>query len=202
VRNRASAPAEEILMETDATAFVEAGLAALADSIERRGELRTLQMATVDRDDHPDLRSVILRAFEREPSARAEIHSDARAAKVGDILRTDRVALLAWSAEAQLQIRLRGSARLHRADAIASARWETLSTNARDPYGTRAVPGTPIADPADRPHLPPNEQFAQFVVIRVQIFAVDVLKLGPHGDQRRASGLFTSSDLAAHWVGA
>ncbi len=135
-------------METDATAFVEAGLAALADSIERRGELRTLQMATVDRDDHPDLRSVILRAFEREPSARAEIHSDARAAKVGDILRTDRVALLAWSAEAQLQIRLRGSARLHRADAI------------------------------------------------------DVLKLGPHGDQRRASGLFTSSDLAAHWVGA
>ena len=189
-------------MKTDAISFIEDGLATLHRSIEDHGDVRNIQLATIAPAGDPDLRTVVLRAFERTPDPCAELHSDARAAKVGDIAHADRVALLAWSPPERLQIRLRGSARLHRADHVARARWETLSANARKPYGMRTPPGAPKAEPDDQSHLPPDEAFRQFVVIRVALLDIDILKLGPHGDQRRARGLFTSSGVTAHWVGA
>ena len=108
---------------------------------------------------HRALRTVVLRAFKQAPDPCAEMHSDARAAKIGDIAHADRVALLAWSAAERLQIRLRGSARLHREDDIARTCWETLSINARKAYGRRAQPGAPTDDPDDQSNLPPTEAF-------------------------------------------
>ena len=187
---------------TDATAFIADGLAALHRSIDDRGELRNIQLATLSPEGAPSLRTVVLRAFKQAPDPCAEMHSDARAAKIGDIAHADRVALLAWSAAERLQIRLRGSARLHREDDIARTCWETLSINARKAYGRRAQPGAPTDDPDDQSNLPPTEAFRQFVVIRVALFEVDMLRLGPHGDQMRACGAFTSNGVAARWVGA
>ncbi len=182
--------------------FLETGLAALEHALDAHGDdLRNVQLASIGADGRPTLRTLVLRGFTRAPAV-AEMHSDARAGKVGDIAREPRVSLLAWSSEARLQLRFEGTARLHRDDAVARARWDALSENARKPYGLRAHPGTPIADPRDQPHLPAAERFGQFVVILVTLDGLDVLRLGEGGSQTRAAGRFGDDGLAAHWVGA
>ncbi len=188
-------------MQTTAHAFIETALSALERSLHDRGsDLRNVQLATLSPEGRPGLRTLVLRGFERSP-ARAEMHSDARAAKVRDIAHASQVTLLAWSSADQLQIRLEGDARLHRDDDVARVRWDGLSPNARNTYGLRAHPGTPVADPDDRTHLPADQQFLQFAVILVSLTGIDVLRLGPEGSQTRACGRFTASGIDARWSG-
>lgn len=187
-------------MQTSALEFIEVGLVALERSVrDHDGELRNIQLATLSPDLHPGLRTLVLRSFERSPPG-AEMHSDARADKVRDIAQAGQVTLLAWSGAEHLQLRFEGTARLHCDDELARERWDTLSQNARNTYGHVAIPGTPIADPEEQAHLPPDEQFRQFTVILVSLATIDVLRLGPGGQQTRASGRFTASGITAAWI--
>ena len=189
-------------MQEPALAFIEAGLSALEHSLDDRGnEFRNVQLATSRPGGYPGLRTLVLRSFERFPAC-AEMHSDARAGKVRDIAQASQVTLLSWSPADHLQLRFEGNARLHRDDDVARARWDKLSPKARNTYGLRAEPGTPIADPEEQVHLPPDEQFRQFTVILVSLSNVDVLRLDPDGGQTRAYGRFTPSGITAHWIGA
>ncbi len=189
-------------MTLQALSFIEAGLAALERSLEERsGDLRNVQLATVGADGRPNIRTVVLRGFDRA-AATAEIHSDIRAVKVRDIAHAPRVALLAWSTDEHLQLRFAGSAALHSGDDLARDRWAKLSPSGRKPYGLRADPGSPIADPADQTHLPPAEQAEWFAVIVVSLETVDVLRLEAAGGQTRASACFSPCGLEARWIGA
>ena len=188
-------------MQTPALSFIEAALTALERSLDdRQSDFRNIQLATSSPDGHPGLRTLVLRGFERS-TATAEMHTDARAGKTRDIAHTSLVTLLAWSPADHLQLRLRGSARLHRDDDVARARWDKLSANARNTYGLRSVPGLPITDPGDQSHLPPEEQFQQFTVILVSLTDIDVLRLEPKGGQTRAYGRFEFSSITARWIG-
>ncbi len=176
-------------------------MAQLANAVHDRGnDLRNVQLATVSPDGQPDLRTLVLRGFDR-PQALLEMHSDRRAGKVQDIDRSSAVAVLAWSLADQVQLRFKGTARLHQADGIAHARWDALSPNARGAYGLRSDPGHPVEHSGDQSHLPPGEQFQQFVVILVGAASVDMLRLGPGGQQTRASGQFIGEQLYAGWIG-
>ena len=188
-------------MTTSALSFIETSLSALEHSAsEREGDLRNIQLATSSPDGAPGLRTLVLRTFERSPPC-AEMHSDARAEKVRDIVHSSHVTMLAWSAEEHLQLCFKGSASLHRDDDMARARWDELSPKARDTYGWRNEPGNPITEPENQPHLPPEQQFQQFTVIRIALTSVDVLRLDPDGGQTRARGVFTESGIEANWVG-
>ncbi len=188
-------------MEESALMFVETALSALQRALHERGsELRNVQLATLSPDGAPGLRTVVLRGFERAPAG-LEMHTDARAAKVRDLGGDNRVSVLAWSAEAQLQLRFDGTARLHRDDAVARGRWDALSPNGRNAYGLRSDPGRRIEDPENRTHLPEDEQFRCFTVMMVSPTSVDVLRLGPDGAQTRAIGRFDGDGLSAEWVG-
>ncbi len=187
-------------MQTPALAFVEDALSALERALHERGApLRNVQLATASPAGPPGLRTLVLRDFSRAP-ATAEMHTDARAAKARDIALAGQVTLLAWSSTEQLQLRFEGTARLHRDDDAARARWDTLSPAARATYGLRTTPGTPIDDPHGLAHLPPDEQYRQFAVILIALAEVDVLRLGPGGQQTRARGRFTPSGIAAGWI--
>ena len=189
-------------MEQSASAFIEAGLAQLADAVHHRNsDLRNIQLATVTAAGEPDVRTLVLRGFDRSHAV-LEMHSDWRACKVQDIVQASPVAVLAWSSADQLQLRFKGAARLHHAEQIARARWDALSANARNAYGLRSHPGHPTEHPGDQSHLPPAEQFGQFVVILVGVVSVDMLRLGPSGQQTRATARFLGANLDASWVGA
>ena len=189
-------------MPPPALAFVEHSLSVLEQSVNNHdGDLRNVQLATVSPEGRPNVRTLVLRGFDRS-SACAEMHTDARAAKVRDMAHCSHVTLLAWSASDHLQIRLAGTAELHRADDIARARWDKLSPAARKPYGLLAEAGSPIEDPGTQSHLPPESQFGQFVVVVVSLTSLDILLLGPEGSQTRASGRFTAAGITAGWIGA
>ena len=189
-------------MPTQALEFIEASLSTLEHSVrDREGDLRNIQLATVSPDGRPGLRTLVLRGFERLPAC-AEMHTDARAGKVRDITHAGQVTFLAWSVIDHLQLRFEGVAAMHRGDDLARTRWDKLPPAARKPYGLRAASGAPITDPADQPHLPPDEQFEQFTVIRVALSSVDALRLEPEGGQTRAYGRFTPSGIGAGWVSA
>ena len=188
-------------MQISAVAFIEAALSTLERSArERTGELRNIQLATLSPEGHPSVRTVVLRALDLA-SATAEIHTDARADKARDIARAARVSFVAWDGGEHLQLRLDGAARLHRDDDVARDRWDKLPPKGRVAFGLSAEPGTPVADPEDRAHLPGEEQYRQFSVILVSLASVDVLRLEPEGAQTRASGRFTSGGIAARWIG-
>lgn len=191
-------------MTQDAAAFIEDAFARLERALSERGDdLRNVQLATVSADGSPRLRTMVLRGFERTVPPCLEVHSDARAAKVRDIAAGhDRVCLLAWSNEEKLQLRFEGSAAVHRDDAISRTEWDGLSAGGRKPYGLRADPGSAIPDPSDQSHLPRDEQARQFVVLRIIVSSIDVLRLGEHGAQSRASQCFDDGRERPHWIGA
>ena len=166
----------------------------------RTGELRNIQLATVSPEGLPGVRTAVLRAFDRA-STTAEIHTDARADKARDIAHTRNVSFVAWSGDDHLQLRFDGVARLHRDDDVTRDRWDKLPEKGRDTFGLLAEPGTPIADPDDQSHLPPDEQYRQFSVILVALTSVDVLRLAPEGGQTRALGRFTAPLVEAKWIG-
>ena len=186
----------------EAGAFVEDALDALQRALAERDEMRNAQLATVTTAGRPALRTLVLRGFDRGAEPVIETHSDARAAKVADIAGMSEVALLAWSPERQLQLRFAGTATLHRGDALARQRWDELSEGARCPYGLAPEPGRACPAPNDGSHLPEEDRFAQFAVIRVKLSSVDVLRLAKDGGQTRAQGLFAPDGLRAEWVGA
>ena len=180
--------------------FIEDALSLLEHAVQdRASELRHVQLATVSPGGVPEVRTLVLRAFGVSP-ALAELHTDMRAAKAQAISAKPQIAMLAWSAAGQVQLRFDGTAALHCGDAIARERWQRLSPNARGAYGTRVAPGRPMADPDDRTFLAPEEQYRQFGVLLISLETVDVLRLGPEGRQTRASGRLDALRSTSEWI--
>ena len=189
-------------MQPSSLTFIEDALSALRQALHEKGsDLRNIQLATVGSDGSPEVRTLVLRGFDWPP-ALAEMHTDIRAGKAQALAGTRQVALLAWSAAEQLQLRFAGTAELHHDDAVARERWDGLSPNARNTYGTTTAPGSVIPDPEERTYLPPDEQYRQFGVLLIRLQSVDVLRLGPDGRQTRARGRFDGSAIESDWVTA
>jgi pyridoxamine 5'-phosphate oxidase len=155
---------------------------------DRRSPMHVLALGTTGLDGRPRLRSVVLRAF--DPAQRTlRFHTDLRSAKVAELRRDPRLALLAYDPGHRVQIRIESAAMLHHADAVAAAAWAASQPMSRQCYGTQPGPGTPIAD-GDAFQLPLSEpEFeagqAQFVAVVCPITTLDWLHLA-HSGHRRA----------------
>ncbi len=170
---------------TREAALLDRALAGLAAaSADRHSPWRWLQLATAAPDGTPALRTLVLRRFDRLPPA-ATFHADRRSPKIGAIAARPGVELLAWAPAEQLQIRMRGAARIHAGDDVARAAWDALSPGARATYALAAVPGMEVTDAAADARIGDADAFGQYAVIRVAIAAFDILELGPSGAQFR-----------------
>lgn len=166
-------------------ALLERALAGLeAAPRDRHSPWRWLQLATTGPDGTPEVRTLVLRGFDRATLA-ATFHADRRSPKIGAISGQPAVALLAWASGEQLQIRAGGTASVHAGDATAQAAWEALSPGARATYALVAVPGAAVTAAQADARLADADAFAQFAVIRVAIARLDLLELGPDGAQFR-----------------
>ena len=166
-----------------ATELLERAIARLAAApADRHSPFRWLQLATVAPDGTPALRTLVLRRFERRPPL-ATFHADYRSQKIRAIASRPGVELLAWTSAEQLQIRMRGAARIHAGDDEARGEWDALSPGARATYALEAVPGTAVTDAEAEARV--ADAFGQFAVIRVAIAGFDILELGPEGAQFR-----------------
>ena len=151
------------------------GLADLLDLAWSRletGSGREVALATLGRDG-PEVRTLILRAAEREGGT-VDVHTDAAAAKVAQLSADPRAALVLWDADASLQIQVRGSVEVV-TGAGADAAWERVPEDARHHYGGEPEPGRPIAGPdAYRP----GAERGRFAILRLRIETMEALRLG------------------------
>lgn len=157
---------------------------------DRRAPARHPTLATVTPDGKPQARTVVLRAADK-PAGTLDIHTDLRSAKVGDLRVTPFAALHVWDASAHLQLRLEAHVTVLAGPDVAAI-WAGVPVATRLSYGSIPAPGQPIAGALDYTKVP---EPASFVVLRLQVSAVDALHLGPN--HRRAR-----FDRQNAWAGA
>lgn len=165
---------------------------------DRRSAFRSPALATVGADGWPEVRTVVLRAF--DASARVlTVHSDLRAAKIG-ALKAGGVALHVWDERAMVQLRMRGRATVV-AGEPARADWAALHAGSRAAYTVALQPGTVIDDPvrADAERVDEGAAFANFAVVRMELSGFEWLHLAK-GGHRRARFVWSGAAWSQDWL--
>ena len=155
----------------------------------------------------PVARTVILRNFD-ETERVLELFTDARSAKVAELERELRAAMLFYDPRRDVQLRLTGRA-VPLTGAAAAAAWAAAGLPSRRAYLAVAAPGTP--SPAPTSGLPAEvegiipaperleEGRANFAVIRFAFDEADLVVLSRSG-HRRARIRWRADGVAAEWL--
>ena len=154
-----------------------------------------------------DLRMMVLRACDPDIGL-LRFHTDARSPKARQLGSHAVASVLAFDAEAKIQLRVKGSARIECAGPVADAAWAASSPYARRCYLAVAAPGSPAEwpmsglpeavegiRPSEEQLLPARENFAVLVIEPVSL---DWLYLA-HDGHRRAQ--FTRGGAGQDWQG-
>ena len=154
------------------------------------------------------LRTVILRQV-KVPNRILVCHTDARSAKVQEIMNCAQTSWLFYHPEKKIQLRISGQTALHAHDSYADRHWADTGVTSRLNYCASQPPGTPIDKPSSGlpdlllnkiPTLLETERFRNnFMAIAVQIFSIDWLILKVTGN-RRARFEWSEDRLHATWL--
>ncbi|MGC8202749.1 pyridoxamine 5'-phosphate oxidase family protein [Aliiroseovarius sp. PTFE2010] len=156
-------------------------------------ETRLASFATTAPDGTVALRHLVIRAADRR-AAQIDLHTDARSAKVAQIVANPAAALLLWCPDATMQIRANGHAQVLTGDAVRAA-WDNMQGAARLNYGTTPAPGTPIRAPGAFDRHAHRDRLA---VLRQSVDALDVVILS---DPQHRRAVYTGADgWAGRWV--
>jgi pyridoxamine 5'-phosphate oxidase len=162
---------------------------------DRRSPFHTPSVGTIGRDGRPRLRTVVLRGVE-PATARLRFHTDARAGKVAELAADPRIALHVYDAPGKLQIRIEGSAVVHREGALAEQSWRAARMTSRAVYATQPAPGSALDEPdAFRQPADEGEIIAgrpHFCVVEVALETLETLWLA-HDGHRRARFVFAAT---------
>jgi len=142
------------------------------------GALRWPVLASATADGGVDARMLVLRRFERE-ALTLELHTDARAPKVAQLLAQPRCTLVFFDARRMVQLRVAGSASIHQSDAIADAAFARAPAASLDDYR-----GAPPGEALDGEAAQSQDARANFAAIRVGMESADWLKLSRQGHAR------------------
>jgi len=158
--------------------------------------------------DGCSLRTVILRQV-LLPDRILVCHTDARAAKVQEILAFTKVSWLFYHPKRKVQLRISGHATLHTEDEFAERQWAEMRVTSRLNYCATRPPGTCI----DRPmsglpdflfkKLPTLMETqigrSNFMAIAGRIESIDWLILKPLGNLR-ARFCWDNNELSSTWL--
>jgi pyridoxamine 5'-phosphate oxidase len=160
-------------------------------------------LATIGADGAPRLRTVVLRAADRDAGT-LRFHCDRRSDKAAEIRANPACALAAYDAAAKIQIRIEGRATLHARDALAEAAWTGSRAMSRVCYGAEPGPGTAL--PAGSAYVLPDEGSAaalgrqHFAAVSVRAARLDFLYLDRRGHRRAAWTRAEDEDWQGRWL--
>ncbi|MEM7471754.1 MAG: pyridoxamine 5'-phosphate oxidase family protein [Pseudomonadota bacterium] len=166
---------------------------------------RTVSLASIDQQGHPQTRSLILRAADPE-TKRIILHTDIRSAKWAELQANPKVSLLGYDPTARLQLRFAGQAALfapgssEQEDAwLALSDW-TKSTYCGGPPGHDVTQGYAPA-PRDAPPSEEESAFGQmrFGVIEIRAQVMDWYR-HQRGENLRAQFRYDGADSTGVWV--
>jgi hypothetical protein len=179
---------------SDIDAILESGWSLLeAGASNRKVMMHTPVVASLNHRGHPDQRVMVLRhAIRSERLLR--FHTDARAPKVGQVQDGAPVHILAYEADARVQLRMSGHGWVSGDGPEADAGWQDSSLFARRCYLSHEGPGSASAVPTSglprqvEGRKPSEDQVApgrkNFAVLTVRIDCMDWFSLSQTGHRR------------------
>lgn len=185
-----------------ALCFAEAWRLLVDGAARGRSGFHLPALATLDAAGRPRVRTVVLRAADRA-SGTLRFHCDRRSDKAAEIAVQGACALMAYDAEATVQIRVEGTATLHTDDAVADAAWAGAQAMSRVCYGIDPGPGTGIAEGGA--YALPDAEAAltlgrpHFAAVLVRAERLDFLHLDRRG-HRRAGWRRDGDGWAGSWL--
>ncbi|MDN7716666.1 pyridoxamine 5'-phosphate oxidase family protein [Burkholderia gladioli] len=172
-----------------------------------RSPFTMLQLATLGLDGAPKVRTVVLRGVDAGQGSLL-FHTDARSAKLAELRRDGRAALVGCDLAGGLQIRVEGTASVLADQARRLAIWQASRPRTLILYRAPLPPGTPVAAPADAHPASASsaaaaddalDGFANFAVIELRAEAIDWLDLAADG-HRRARFVREPAGWQGNWI--
>ena len=165
---------------------------------------KAMQVATIGLDGAPDVRTVLLRGV-CEAQNLLTFHADLRSPKVAALSKEPRVALVGVDTDRNLQIRVRGEARVIRDGQARGEAWHASDDRSLVVYRTLLAPGSPISQPRDafgaQPDMPgPDEGLKHFCVVEVHPTSLDWLDLSAGDRPERARFVRTGETWVCGWI--
>lgn len=167
-------------------------------SSDSRHPFRYLSLAThnVDKEE-PNIRMVILRHISED--WRIFAYTDARTAKVEELKKLNRAALLFWHSHHKTQATFKAEVILHQNDETARRYWEKdVHGSARKAYTPLVSPGTAIKSPGEAHSWPENYDSEHFCVLEFNPFDLQVLQIRKK-EHKRIS--YQWDDHSGNWRG-
>lgn len=176
----------EPLHVSDLNAVRETVLAMLTGGVaDRTAPANRPALATVGTDGRPEVRTVVLRAFD-PASSTLMIHTDIRSGKIQELTTQPKAALHVYDPAREAQFRLACHVTLHRSGAVHERAWADKQQSSRVYYTVSATPGRPIAAPEDAEFAGGSGDAGKenFAVLEVEIQGIEWLYIGSHGHRR------------------
>lgn len=162
---------------------------------------KTVQVATVDTDGRPDVRTVLLRNANQQESIVC-FHTDTRSPKTSHLKREPHVAIAGFAPDLKQQLRIYGTAEVVLDEHLRLQAWNSSEDRTLPAYRTALPPGTLITQPGVAFSRPASDDdaFSHFCVIRVHVAQIDWLDESVGNEARRATYVRTASHWDASWI--
>tara|TARA_Y100001960_G_C14545295_1_gene762945 strand:+ start:186 stop:788 length:603 start_codon:yes stop_codon:yes gene_type:complete len=160
----------------------------------------TPALATIDHNNLPQIRSVVLRSVNR-PKREIWFHSDIRSSKISDLSNNKNASFLIYDPKNKFQIRLLTTIKMYHNDPKSSKAWNNLKPMSKICYQVSQAPGTQLSDPLKAINTPEinNEGRDNFVVLVAKIIELEWLYLH-HKGHRRARFNWLNNNWDSGWI--
>lgn len=160
----------------------------------------TPSIATIDNQNRPQIRTLVLREFNRDNNF-LRFHTDKRSTKLLEFSNSKEVGILIYDALKKIQIRLDCTVFLHDDDEVADKSWLQIEPMSQICYQVTKAPGTVITNPGnlDFDSNLTNSGKDNFIVILAKINAIEWLYLH-HLGHRRANFVLKGSAWKSTWL--
>lgn len=171
----------------------------VAGAAHRKHGFHAFTLATVDPDGLPSARTVILQRA--DPTTRTfTFHIDIRSPKARELRDGATVCCLFYGRAEKLQVRIRGTVRLHHGDEVSQPVWDGMKPFSQETYATPLAPGTEC-DNLERPDPLPYEVAREnFAVCRVTVASLEWLSLAVTGHARARYDWSENGAISARWL--
>jgi hypothetical protein len=177
--------------------------------LEREHPFHTPVLGTIGDDAMPQLRVVVLRRFWRKNPRGLVFHAHVGSPKIAEIENNPRVSWLFYHPQERFQVRVKGTASVHREGDLHEEQWLATEFFSRRCYVGEApsqISEKPTSGlPEDLTERAPTEEEseagkANFVVIFSTIDELDCLELNVKGHRRSLFNWTAAGELETRWL--
>lgn len=151
--------------------------------------------------------TVVLREASRDNNSLI-FYTDLRSEKVAEIKQDNRITIIKYNEEGRVQVILRGTADIYHQNAITQHYWNKDGYKGRRSYLAQPAPSSVINEPEDGLEYLNGKEFNEtdmdgyenFAVVKVQIQALEFLKLSREGNRRARFTLNSNNEWQGQWL--